>query len=450
MINNWFLNKFNMLFIRINRVFLPLLFAAFLQCSSRSDEMPSMGDNTEVPDEIDFNTDGISYSWDTHTWKGLDDSLTYGIKKDGNLDAVRIVQGNRTSYSVDKEYYRVRIPVAEVTKSGTIIVVSEGRLGDNPAVPPGTDRDWDHVLISRSTDFGETWDTKVIYDGDNNTDFGAIAIVADKKHDGRIQILGTHQNGMLIMQSFDDGITWSEHHQSGPVIYSSESVNVRMRPNNGIQIMGENLYNGDFILGGITGYNTKTRMVILHYDFATDTWLEHDIMNVEQRPDIPEEITLIELESDSRNKIRIITRPSKEVSFKQQLVYDLDDNSHEGLGWANSRFPYVRCNQNARRYSSEYGNQTSRLIYSSTKNVGNNRFGGNISISYDEGGSWLTKQLVDDTVYFGYSQVLTLPDGSLGCIYEGTNSSGFNNSALMFRRFTLGWLTDGADFGFKN
>lgn len=431
-----------------------LLFSFFvIQCSDDVNDSTDDGPIPELPvaePGDDFNNEGIEYDWESHSWQGIDMDSSYGISRDGISSPILIREGNRTSYSVDGEYYRVRIPVADITKEGTIIVVSEGRLGDNPDVDPGTDRDWDHVLISRSKDFGSTWETQVIYTGNNNTDFGAIAICTDKKNDGRIQILGTYQGGMLIMQSLDDGVTWTEHHQSGPVLYSDyDGKNIRMRPKNGIQISGDNQYNGDFFLAGITGYNEEKLTVLLRYDFETDQWVQHDTLNNAENAEIGEEITLVELEGELNGVLKLISRPSSAKLYKQELHYRITDNTII-QGWSDSFFSYVRCNQNAKRYSSVYGNQESRIIYSSTKNVNEVRYGGNISISYDEGNTWLTKQILSDAAYFGYSQIVVLPDGSVGCIYEGTNSSGFDGSALYFKRFTIGWLTSGNDFGLKN
>ena len=42
----------------------------------------------------------------------------------------------------------------------------------------------------------------------------------------------------------------------------------------------------------------------------------------------------------------------------------------------------------------------------------------------------------------GYSDLVVLPDMSIGCLYE-TNDGGWHS--IRFARFTLEWLTDGRD-----
>ena len=44
-----------------------------------------------------------------------------------------------------------------------------------------------------------------------------------------------------------------------------------------------------------------------------------------------------------------------------------------------------------------------------------------------------------------YSCLTVLPDGAIGCIYEGGEDS--RRQWLRFARFTLSWLTEGKDTG---
>ena len=62
-----------------------------------------------------------------------------------------------------------------------------------------------------------------------------------------------------------------------------------------------------------------------------------------------------------------------------------------------------------------------------------------IRMSYDEGKTWPVAKLL----YAGsaaYSCLVVLPDLSIGCFYE---KDGY--SKITFARFSLAWLTDGAD-----
>ena len=62
-------------------------------------------------------------------------------------------------------------------------------------------------------------------------------------------------------------------------------------------------------------------------------------------------------------------------------------------------------------------------------------------MSTDEGTTWPTK----NTFFSGasaYSSLTVLPDGTLGMYYENGESSTYQ---MYFVRFSLNWLTDGAD-----
>ena len=62
-----------------------------------------------------------------------------------------------------------------------------------------------------------------------------------------------------------------------------------------------------------------------------------------------------------------------------------------------------------------------------------------IRLSYDEGKTWPVAKVL----YAGsaaYSDLVVLPDGEIGCLYERDDYR-----KITFARFTLGWLTDGKD-----
>ena len=65
-----------------------------------------------------------------------------------------------------------------------------------------------------------------------------------------------------------------------------------------------------------------------------------------------------------------------------------------------------------------------------------------VRLSYDEGKTWPVSKLL----YEGksaYSCLAVLPDGTIACLYE--RGEGRYSENLYFARFTLDWLTDGAD-----
>ena len=65
-----------------------------------------------------------------------------------------------------------------------------------------------------------------------------------------------------------------------------------------------------------------------------------------------------------------------------------------------------------------------------------------IRVSYDEGKTWPVAKLLNAGPS-GYSCLTVLPDMTIGCLYERGDHSSIEK--LTFARFSLNWLTDGAD-----
>ncbi len=65
-----------------------------------------------------------------------------------------------------------------------------------------------------------------------------------------------------------------------------------------------------------------------------------------------------------------------------------------------------------------------------------------VRLSYDEGRTWPVSKLLHDDPS-AYSCLAVLPDGDIGCLYEGGET---RYGKIVFARFSLEWLTDGKDF----
>ena len=63
-------------------------------------------------------------------------------------------------------------------------------------------------------------------------------------------------------------------------------------------------------------------------------------------------------------------------------------------------------------------------------------------LSYDEGKTWPVAKVI----YAGpsaYSDLVVLPDGTIGCLYERGQKHAYEK--ITFARLTLSWLTKGKD-----
>ena len=90
------------------------------------------------------------------------------------------------------------------------------------------------------------------------------------------------------------------------------------------------------------------------------------------------------------------------------------------------------------RYTDPLDGFGSRILFANP-NSSSERVNGTVRLSYDEGKTWL----IAKTLYgggYGYSCLVALPDGAIGCLFEREDYI-----HTTFARFTLDWLTDGKD-----
>ena len=96
------------------------------------------------------------------------------------------------------------------------------------------------------------------------------------------------------------------------------------------------------------------------------------------------------------------------------------------------------CQGSVLRYTLAAEHGKNRLLFCNPASE-KSRVNGTVRLSYDEGQTWpIAKPLVPDG--FAYSCLTVLKDMTIGCLYETDNYR-----KIRFARFTLDWLTDGAD-----
>jgi sialidase-1 len=95
------------------------------------------------------------------------------------------------------------------------------------------------------------------------------------------------------------------------------------------------------------------------------------------------------------------------------------------------------CMASILRYTDPADGAKSRLLYSGPQST--KRENGTVFVSYDEGKTWPVKRVLCPGA-FAYSCLTALPDGTIGCLYEAEGTQ-----KVVFARFTLDWLTEGAD-----
>jgi sialidase-1 len=98
------------------------------------------------------------------------------------------------------------------------------------------------------------------------------------------------------------------------------------------------------------------------------------------------------------------------------------------------------------RYSGLGDSQKSRLLFSNPTEA--QRHHGLLSLSYDDGKTWPVQKTLREG-RFKYSCLARLPDGQIGCIFDGVAEKGefahYQGAAVLLARVPLEWLTDGKD-----
>ncbi len=122
-----------------------------------------------------------------------------------------------------------------------------------------------------------------------------------------------------------------------------------------------------------------------------------------------------------------------------------------GRTWSELRLDPVLiepvCQASFLRYTLASTNGKNRLLFSNPASApppGQSRADRvkmTIRLSYDEGKTWPVSKLLHDDPS-AYSCLAVLPDGDIGCLYEGGKT---RYGEIVFARFSLEWLTDGKD-----
>ena len=96
------------------------------------------------------------------------------------------------------------------------------------------------------------------------------------------------------------------------------------------------------------------------------------------------------------------------------------------------------CQGSLLRHTDPLDGLKSRILFSNPASKQARR-NGTIRMSIDEGRTWPVARTLWPGGY-AYSSLASLPDGSVGCLFE---KDGYKT--VTFARFTLAWLTDGKD-----
>jgi len=375
-----------------------------------------------------------------------DITISATFEHDSNAPTKVLVFGMNENGS---KFYR--IPAICCTPSGTLIAVADKRGSDISDLPNTIS-----VVMKRSTDNGDTWSEAVtLAEGNSATrkTYGDPAIVCDRNTGTILCVFvgdtgfftspyGTTKQGLYYVKSTDDGVTWTEPKRFNDDVWQNDWYAAFIASGAGHQDKSGRIM---FVANARVTPQQSTSGVyefLVYTDDLGETW---HVANPTGR--VPEG------GGGNESKVVELTNGDLLMSMRYGNQRRFMKSTDGGKTWgAPYNVPALiepsgsGCNGDIIRYDSNDG-QT-RLLQSSAASYRERR-DVSVFLSYDEGETWpIKKRLIDGRS--AYSALTVLKDGSIGCFVEDgwgqigdmTSTDGFN---LYFMRFTLDWLTDGAD-----
>jgi sialidase-1 len=329
-------------------------------------------------------------------------------------------------------YHTYRIPSIIATLKGTLIAFCEGRKENRRDQSP-TD-----MVLKRSVDGGKKWMAmqvvvKAVPDAamdpcplvDRTT--GVIWLVYDYWPHGfqgkKIRGLGPDAVSCWVTHSADDGVTWAAPVNITPTTKKPHWSGVAHGPGVGIQTRS-----GRLIVPSNQHADGRSSLITYSDDHGK-TWQ----LGGEVGPAVGES-QVVELADGTY----MLNMRSTRAMHRRAIATSADG----GKTWSpihdDPTLIEPVCQGSFIRYTLAAEHGRNRLLFCNPGSE-QSRVNGTVRLSYDEGQTWpIAKTLVPGS--FAYNCLTVFKDMTVGCLYE-TDSYG----RIRFTRFTLDWLTDGAD-----
>lgn len=345
-------------------------------------------------------------------------------------------------------YYR--IPALIRADDNSLIAIADQRATKLNDLPNTIS-----VVYKRSTDNGATWsEMKTIAQGNSSTGktYGDPAVVKDAKT-GTLLCIYSGDNGFWVSnsskragfyysKSTDNGVTWTEPTAFTDQVYSAQSSIRGAFAASGRALQ---LKSGRIMFVANSHCSDTSGQTVYEYVYYTDdlgtTW---HIANANDTK-LPSQA------NGNESKLMELDNGDLLMSIRTSGTRRFSKSTDGGKTWSSAYYvnslPDPDCNGDIIRYPSSDGR--TRLLHSIPANSSVRR-DVSVYLSYDEGENWLVSKKLINT-YSAYSSLEVLNDGTIGCLVEegkwDSNISGADGFDLYFMRFSLDWLTDGADTG---
>lgn len=339
--------------------------------------------------------------------------------------------------SGDGGYNTYRIPAIIRTPEGSLLAFIEGRV--NSSADFGNVK----ILVKKSTDNGKTWGASIMVAQNGNLQAGNSSPVVDYTDPaypkGRIflfyctgnntQANVTNLNGVrevFYIASSDNGKTWSPpvnitlqvHHPYQPnysplYIDSLKWTAYATGPGHALQLT-QGVHSGRIVVPINHGiYNNKTNYAAVFYS-------DNHCKTFQLSPDVglqSDETTAAELKGGG---VLLNSRNQYLPGSYRILSYDSIGNLNTTTIWQtafNHYLPEPICEGSMLNYTNSSGQQV--LLFCNPTSI-KDRSALGVRQSFDQGKTW-TNPILVDTGFSAYSDIVILPSGHLGIMYEADN-----------------------------
>jgi sialidase-1 len=335
-------------------------------------------------------------------------------------------------------YHTYRIPALIATTKGMLLAFVEGRKDSS------SDHGHNEILMRRSLDGGLTWtpmqlakrnganalnNPTAVVDRDTGTVWLLFVRTSTKKYKNNDDVARAtgRISDMWVMRSDDEGATWA-----GPANIT-KSVNQqgwnRVIPGPGVGIQ---LRNGRLVIPCNHTVGKENTDHVIYSDDHGKTWRLGG--STEGKTD---EDQIVEL-ADGTLMLNI-------RNYREKGHRGISLSKDEGMTWSpvtsDPTLIEPVCQASLIRYTLSPAFTKNRLLFSNPATQ-DKRIKMTVRLSYDEGRTWPVAKLLNPGPS-GYSCLTVLRDMQIGCLYErGERGS---TQKVTFARFSLEWLTDGAD-----
>ncbi|NQT53120.1 exo-alpha-sialidase [bacterium] len=320
-----------------------------------------------------------------------------------------------------------RIPAVLLTPKGTLLAFCEGRRND------ARDHGDIDLMLKRSTDGGRTWNhQQVVYEegGGARTTIGNPCPVVDEAT-GVVWLAFCRDNrDMLVTSSRDDGLTWSTPRDITKDVKKPGWGWVATGPGVGIQLrVGK--HKGRLVIPCDHMYGKDRRRYHSHAIYSDDggkTWHVGDET------------------ANGTNECQVVERADGTLLLNMRRAAPVKEpyrwtatSPDGGVTWAKPSFDETltdpRCQGSLIRYKPSDSGDT--LVLHSNIAHRSNRIRLTVRLSEDEGRTWAAARVLWPG-HSAYSCLVALPDGTVGCLFEGGLRRPYEK--IMFARFPLAWL----------